>query len=105
MSKVEQLETILAGIKSGNYSNQDVWPTATTHGTVAAAREARAAYNQDTEALKMQLKRDLELAYGLYQHSKADLLWALAWDYGHDAGLQDVFNYYGEMAGLLIFSC
>ena len=101
MADQAKIQEVNNNIKIGLYDNLSVWPTPATHGTVEAAREARTAYRAETEALKAQLQQDLEIAYGLYQHTKAPLLWRLAWDQGHSAGLGEVAMYYDTFSELL----
>ena len=53
--------------------------------------------NEVDEAFKRAALADL----GLTDHPKADKLWTLAWEYGHSAGYQEIWNYAQEFAELL----
>ena len=46
-------------------------------------------------------KKDLESRYGTSGNPKADLLYAIAWDYGHSSGFDEVGVYYADMVGLI----
>ena len=49
-----------------------------------------------------QFREDLERDFGVpHDHPKADALFALAWEYGHAYGVQEVASHYAEMKTLL----
>lgn len=47
------------------------------------------------------LKDRLEKDHGLSEHPKSGKLWALAWDYGHAYGANEIKSHYDDMAELL----
>jgi len=50
---------------------------------------------------KAKHKSELEDKYGLSKHPKADLLYELAWRWGHSSGFSEVEIYYEDFAELL----
>lgn len=56
--------------------------------------EARAKKRAD-------LKVRLEEKYGVVGHPKADLLFDMAWDYGHSGGEEGVEFYYEDLIELI----
>lgn len=49
-----------------------------------------------------QFREDLERDFGVpHDHPKAAALFALAWEYGHAYGVQEVASHYAEMKALL----
>jgi hypothetical protein len=47
------------------------------------------------------VRNDLEQAFEVSGHPKADLLWRMAWDRGHSSGLTDVGYAYLELVKLV----
>lgn len=65
-------------------------------------KAARAAYRNDIRRLEREVfKADLADAYGVSNHPKADRVFELAWDRGHDAGLGDVLIEYDDLVELI----
>lgn len=48
-----------------------------------------------------ELRKSLESEYSMGDHPKAELLWRLAWDYGHSDGDYIVTSYYEDLLELL----
>jgi len=59
--------------------------------------ERRAAENKE----RAEHKSRLECQHMIAGHPKADLLYQLAWDFGHSAGFDEVAGYYYELVSLL----
>lgn len=55
----------------------------------------------ESRKAKIELKNTLEKENGLEGHPKAQVLFDLAWDYGHAYGDNEVRSYYEDMAELL----
>lgn len=64
-------------------------------------RERAAAYYARTAALEAEFRCDLELAYNMIGHPKADLLYFKSWEKGHSAGLHEVANVYSDLVELV----
>jgi hypothetical protein len=47
------------------------------------------------------VKRAWEEEFGISGHPKADLLFNLAWEFGHSHGYNDVYSYYIDMVDLI----
>lgn len=95
---------VRANIEAGKYTNQSVYPTMATHGTKDAMLEARRAWKAETDRLeRVVFKLDLEEEFNLAKVSpeKCDKLFSIAWEQGHSAGLNEVYNYYEEMVDLV----
>lgn len=58
-------------------------------------------YRDEERRKRREFKLALEVEHGLVGHRKADLLFDLAWQFGHSYGLNDVAIYYGDIAELL----
>jgi hypothetical protein len=69
---------------------------------LATQGEARIAYNLEERRLHLKLQSDLEVEHGLSGHPRAALLYQLAYDRGHSAGMSEVALYYSEMAELIV---
>jgi hypothetical protein len=50
---------------------------------------------------KWDFRRDLEKAYGLTDHPKADTMWRLAWEEGHSEGYAAVLRWYDDLYDLV----
>lgn len=46
-------------------------------------------------------RKQMEEDYGLSNHPKAELLYAICWDLGHSSGLSEVAAYYSQLSDLL----
>lgn len=64
-------------------------------------QEVRAAYNAENERVLALFRADLEAEYGTANYSKRDKLYALAWEYGHSSGLNEVAMYYDELCDIV----
>jgi hypothetical protein len=64
-------------------------------------REIFEKYHAESRRLDGLFRSDLEAEHGLVGHSKADLLFRLAWAAGHASGYSDVEYHYSTMAELL----
>jgi hypothetical protein len=116
-------------IRAGEYKSKVQWPTMpekpavlnkrvmdVTAEDLARAAEIKARYDADMQAYKDQkrlyaqseqqgiakLREDLEREYGLSGHRKADLLWHKAWEHGHSSGLEEVAQWYDDLAELVL---
>lgn len=63
--------------------------------------EANQAFRDETARLNRKFKADALEAVGLFS-PKADKAFALAWEYGHANGLEDVFSHLQDLADLLL---
>jgi hypothetical protein len=75
-----------------------------TNETQKKKEQRRAEFSKrlDLDAARKRLHQaTMEIQYGLVHHSKADMLYALAWEMGHSSGFSEVENYYRDMAPLL----
>lgn len=88
--------TVSEKIKAGVYRNN-----VSAGGDLKGERSNRAAFHQEERRLKELFKKDLLEELGLTGHSKAQLLWEMAWDHGHADGLLDVVYWAEEFAKLL----
>ncbi len=61
----------------------------------------RQAYREDEARLKAEFKKDLEEQFGTFANDRKDLLFSLAWEYGHSSGFHEVLNFYSDMVELL----
>lgn len=84
-----------------NKSAQIVLPDDFSSLPLEARKLARRIYNEAQERIDMAFKAALEDYYGIDGHPKADKLWALAWEYGHSGGYNEVECYYDELVVLL----
>lgn len=92
-------------INDGDYKNK--LPFASFKKDKAAAN----AYHEEERRLTEQFKTDalieldrLRLDYNgdvVFKHSKADTLWAKAWEHGHAYGLSEVWIYLQDFDELL----
>lgn len=53
--------------------------------------EDKDAYNDNEGKLREQFKQDLFVDLGIVDNPKKDLLFSIAWDKGHSAGLNEVY--------------
>lgn len=65
-------------------------------------RDAMAGYYARTAALEAEFRLDLESAFDMVGHAKADLLYAKAWQRGHSGGLHEVAQEYNDLVELVI---
>lgn len=66
--------------------------------TTAAERRARRIEEAELAQL---FRANLSQLHDLQGHPKEPLLWSIAWEHGHSAGLIEVLQYYGEFAELV----
>lgn len=59
---------------------------------------ARAAYNKREAEISAQFTDDLIKENGLENHPFKDAILSLAWDMGHSAGREEVWNHVGELS-------
>ena len=67
----------------------------------SAYRAARTAYRAEQGRLQEEFKRDLFEEHGVTDHPKAERCYALAWEKGHSAGLQEVANFFDDFVDLI----
>lgn len=60
----------------------------------------REQYRKDEGRIHQEFRDDALKAVGMFGHPKADKVYALAWENGHSAGFQEVFNHLIGLAGL-----
>jgi len=65
-------------------------------------REQLAAYYARTAALESEFRCDLEEAYNMVGHPKADLLYGKSWERGHSGGLHEVADVYSDLVELVV---
>lgn len=65
-------------------------------------RDLVASYHARSAALEAEFRHDLEVAFGMMGHAKADLLYSKAWQMGHSAGLNEVASYYSDLVDLVL---
>jgi len=64
--------------------------------------ERRKAYDIDVRRLEEKFKADLEEEwFGKIEHPKKNLLFEMAWEYGHASGLEEVCTHYESFIRLL----
>jgi hypothetical protein len=61
----------------------------------------RSIYRIENARLLEVFRKDLEHEYGMIGHPKADVLWRLAYDRGHSAGYNEIYNEYDELSVLI----
>lgn len=64
--------------------------------------EAYRACCKDEARLEDLFREEALEAVGLKDHPKASKVWSLAWEYGHSAGLSEVFGYLTSLADLAL---
>lgn len=69
---------------------------------VEAHDAAKRAYREDEDRLRTKFREDLAAEYGVVGNPREPKLWALAWSYGHSAGLGEVVSHYGELSELIV---
>lgn len=62
----------------------------------------RNAYDAEEARLHAQFKYDLIRELGIAKHPKAEILYQKAWEQGHSAGYEEVFNYANDLVDLLV---
>ena len=62
---------------------------------------AKLKYRHENAVMLGKLKQDLIKEAGIEGHPKADTLWNLAYDQGHSAGLQEIYNIFFEFLDLI----
>lgn len=60
-----------------------------------------AEYTDEAVRIYTKFKLDLFEELDIVGHPKAEKLLAIAWEYGHSSGYQEVYNYACELAELL----
>jgi hypothetical protein len=63
--------------------------------------EERRAYGAESARLEAKFRDDLEAEHDTKGHPKADMLYSMAYDRGHSAGMSEVANYYDELSQLI----
>lgn len=59
-------------------------------------------YRKEDSRIHQAFRNDALLAAGLLGHPKADAVYAKAWEHGHSAGFEEVFNWIIDLADLVI---
>lgn len=59
------------------------------------------SWNAKNNRLEREFKHDLLEELGLTGNPKADLLYSIAWEYGHSTGFEEVFYYASDLADLI----
>ena len=63
--------------------------------------EQRRKWREEENARIEAVKAEMAETYGLARNAKFDIAWAIAWDHGHSAGMDEVKSYFQELADLL----
>ena len=61
----------------------------------------RQKYRKASHEFQKDFKEALEIIFYVDGHPKADLLFQLAWEYGHSGGYSEVLNYYIDLVELI----
>ena len=64
-------------------------------------KEAIDKYHDENTRLQTKFKEDALKEHGIEHNLKADDAYRLAWSYGHSSGLNEVYNYLGDLAELI----
>ena len=59
-------------------------------------------YLVEEARLRREFKKDLFKELGIKQNPKREMLFNLAWEYGHSGGWEEVYNYASDMVGLIL---
>lgn len=62
---------------------------------------AKLKYRHENAKMIGNLKQDLIKEAGIEGHPKADALWNMAYDQGHSAGLQEIYDQFFELLELI----
>lgn len=65
-------------------------------------KKKRKAYDTENARIYKQFKEDLFKELGITGHPKAETLFQKAWEQGHSAGYEEVFNYASDLVDLLV---
>ena len=63
--------------------------------------EQRRKWREEENTRIEAAKAEMADTYGLERNAKFDIAWGIAWDHGHSAGIDEVKNYFQELADLL----
>jgi hypothetical protein len=107
-------DTVWQKVLRGDYTIKDhpylliviiegVFTNMITNEPVSAdeVKKARKSYLTESRALREIFKRDLQIELGLAEHPRGANLIALAWEYGHSEGYNEVIQYAYDLAPLL----
>lgn len=59
-------------------------------------------YREEESRLMKQFKQDMFEELGIENNPKREILFRIAWEYGHSYGLHEVFSYAEELVELII---
>jgi hypothetical protein len=62
---------------------------------------AKREWHKNNNMRHEEFKHDILEDCGILNHPKSDILYRIAWDYGHSAGYGEVANYVRELSELL----
>ena len=85
-------------IAQNYYCTKLEYPRPTSHPNY---KELIKVYRADCARLEAEFKKDLLEEVGLLDHSKGEMVYNLAYQYGHDAGLSEIMNYADDLAELV----
>lgn len=90
-------------IKSGVYENGLEYPSrGGNKDNRERNRDARIIWNKETQRLEKMFREDLATFFGLTGHQKEYKVWSMAWKEGHSEGLYMVYQYYEDLAELVL---
>lgn len=92
------MKTVRENIEAGKYTNHFPFGSNTNDPNW---REVRDAYYEEDKRVLNLFREDLEAEYGTANYAKKDKLYALAWEYGHSSGLNEVLGYYGDLSEII----
>ena len=64
-------------------------------------KKAKDAYHREEQRLYLEFTEDIAREFGVHGNPKADLLFSIAWEFGHSAGYSEVYGYYGDLVDLI----
>lgn len=89
-------------IRNGDYRTQLVMPRKASGATPEEIAKGRTAYYEDSSRLRAEFRKDAIEDAGLTGHKKADKAFDIAWGEHHDNGLENVVDFLGDLADLLL---
>jgi len=91
--------TVYDKMTNGEYDNKKSFPSCKDKSEEAA--QQRKEYKKEERRLIQQFKKDLEKENNVFDNSKKEVLWRLAWHYGHSSGLAEISFYWLDMVKLI----
>lgn len=100
--KGEVLATV-SGTEMSRNRLAELYPNALIQGVLDEGgwKDAVGKYNDVSQSLEREFKRDLLEEYGVTNNPKADLCYQIAWDIGHANGINEVSYYFEAFVELI----